>query len=389
MARNPKTNSYINDNAYYRIRLKIGTDEQGKAVYKNFYGKTKGEAENKRKQYEKVLEGGVNPDLASQSVGMVLYNWLWNIEKVSGLKSSTFDRYEGIYRNHIKGTPLSLLPMDKIKKITLQAQYADMVASGRSVSQVKNVHKVLSKFFKFAVSEDYIVKDPCIGVRLPKEKEENFEAEDKTVEVFTPEEVKQIHAGLEDDKLKYIALFSLFTGLRLGEILALERDDIKNDYVKVNKSLSSTKVFDDRNKYHYETKAVKTKTKSSIREVPISATMKAELPRLYKLLAEERLKLGPAYEENNLLFPSLTGSYIDKRNFTRSWTRFLERIGLPHKKFHSLRHTFATRLIENGVNIVTVSKLLGHSSIQTTEIYTHILKDEKKKGIDTLNDMLL
>lgn len=388
MARTPKTNWSVNGNEYYKLRVKIGTDEEGKSKYKYFYGKTKGEAENKRKQFVKDLEGGMNPDLGNQSLGMVLNNWLWNIERHSGLKSSSFERYEGIYRNHIRNTQLAMLPINQIKKMTLQKHYTDMVTTGKSVSQVENIHKVLSKFFKFAVSEDYIVKDPCIGVKLPKSKEEDYESDDKVVEVFTSEEVKQLYQAMEDEKLKYVALFSLFTGLRLGEILALEKDDIKNHTVKVNKSLTNAKVFDGKNKYHYETKVVKTKTKSSIREVPIPEPMQVELSRLKILVAKEKMRLGPVYEENNLLFPSLTGTYIDKRNFNRSWTRFLDRVGMPHRKFHALRHTFATRLIENGVNIVTVSKLLGHTSIQTTEIYTHVLKDEKKKGIDTLNDLL-
>jgi integrase len=388
MARAPKTNSRINNNDYYRTRLKVGTTEQGKFVYKNFYGKTKGEAEAKKKEYAKELENGINPDLGNQSLGMALYNWLWNVEKLSGLKSSTFERYEGIYRNHIKGSQIALQPVKTIKKIALQKQYTDMVAQGKTIPQVENIHKVLRKFFKFALSEDYISKDPTIGVKLPKTNEDDFDSEDKNIEVFTQEEIKTIHANLEDEKLRYIALFSLFTGLRLGEILALEKTDVKDGYVCVNKTLSIIKIFENKEKYHYEMKAIKTKTKSSIREVPIPAPMQTELSRLKILVAKERIKLGSAYEDNNLLFPSITGTYIDKRNFTRSWTRFLKRIGVEHKKFHALRHTFATRLIENGVSIITVSKLLGHSSIQTTEIYTHVMKEEKEKGIMTLNDML-
>ncbi|SHF17903.1 tyrosine-type recombinase/integrase [Alkalibacter saccharofermentans] len=388
MARAPKTNSRINNNDYYRTRLKIGTDEQGKLLYKNFYGKTKGEAEAKKKQYAKELEEGINPDLGAQSLDRALYNWLWNIEKLSGLKSSTFERYEGIYRNHIKGTQIAVQPVKLIKKLTLQKQYNDMIAQGKTISQVENIHKVLRKFFKFALSEDYISKDPTVGVKLPKTNEADYDSEDRDIEVFTKEEIKTIHANLEDEKLRYVALFSLFTGLRLGEILALEKTDVKDGYVYVNKSLSVVKTFSDEKNYHYGVKVIKTKTKSSVREVPIPNPMQTELSRLSILVKKEKLKLGSAYEENNLLFPSLTGTYIDKRNFTRSWTRFLIRVGVEHKKFHALRHTFATRLIENGVPITTVSKLLGHSSIQTTEIYTHVLKEEKEKGIMTLNDML-
>ena len=114
-----------------------------------------------------------------------------------------------------------------------------------------------------------------------------------------------------------------------------------------------------------------------------------ELKKLDILVKEEKLKLGPAYEDNNLLFPSLTGTYIDAKNLRRSWERALKNIDMPYKKFHSLRHTYATRLFENDVSIVTVSRLLGHSSIKTTEIYTHVLEDIKQKEVQCLNNMLL
>ena len=106
------------------------------------------------------------------------------------------------------------------------------------------------------------------------------------------------------------------------------------------------------------------------------------------MIAKEKLKLGEAYTENNLLFPSETGTYIDAKNLRRSWERILNNAGVTKKKFHALRHTYATRLFENGTSILTVSRLLGHSSIKTTEIYTHVLEDIKKEEVQCLNDML-
>ena len=102
---------------------------------------------------------------------------------------------------------------------------------------------------------------------------------------------------------------------------------------------------------------------------------------------EEKLKLGPAYTDNILLFPSLTGTYIDDKNLRKSWSRALKHLDITYKKFHALRHTYATRLFENGASILTVSRLLGHSSIKTTEIYTHVLEEIKVKEVECLNDM--
>ena len=122
--------------------------------------------------------------------------------------------------------------------------------------------------------------------------------------------------------------------------------------------------------------------------MPIPDILKAELKRLEILVAKEKLKLGEAYTENELLFPSEMGTYIDAKNLRRSWERLLNKAGVQKKKFHALRHTYATRLFENNTSILTVSRLLGHSSIKTTEIYTHVLKEIKIQEVECLNAIL-
>lgn len=87
------------------------------------------------------------------------------------------------------------------------------------------------------------------------------------------------------------------------------------------------------------------------------------------------------------MFPSETGTYIDSRNLLRSWQRVFEGIGIPYKRFHSLRHTFATQLIKNGSQLITVSRLLGHSSVKTTEIYAHVLESTKANDVQSLNSL--
>jgi integrase len=180
----------------------------------------------------------------------------------------------------------------------------------------------------------------------------------------------------------------LLTGLRQGEILALDRKDILNNktIVRVNKTLKTAKVFGTNGEKNiYEIKVTKPKSKASRREVPLPETLKSELRKLEILVAEEKLKLGEAYINNSLLFPSETGTYIDAKNLRRSWKRALENANIPYRKFHVLRHTYATRLFENNTSILTVSRLLGHSTIKTTEIYTHVLEDIKAKEVECLN----
>ena len=386
MANKPKTNVSINGYDYAKVYLYLGRDEKGNPVHKAFYGSTKTEAENKKKQYVKDLEAGLNPDLGNQSLSQAMYSWLWDIERRSGNKSSTFERYEGIYRNYIRNANIGLLKLSDIKKLAIQKYYNYLQDEGKSYSQIKNLHKLLNKFFNYAESEGYVIKNPCKGLKIQKDDEDEIEEEDKVIETFSQNEIKILTERLGHSKLKYIIMFALFTGCRQGEILALEEKDIKNNIIKISKTLRNVKVYDSEKEHHYELKATKPKTRTSRREIPVPDILKPELKKLKKLATEEKLKLGALYNENKLLFPSQTGTYIDAKNLQRSWKRALERYNIPYRKFHALRHTYATALFEKGVNIVTVSKLLGHSTIKTTEIYTHVLENVKKEEVQVLNE---
>jgi integrase len=386
MANKPKTNVSINGYDYAKVYLYLGKDEKGNPVHKAFYGTSKTDAENKKKQYIKDLEAGLNPDLGNQSLSQAMYTWLWDIEKRSGNKSSTFERYEGIYRNYIRNANIGLLKLSDIKKLAIQKYYNYLQDEGKSYSQIKNLHKLLNKFFNYAESEGYVIKNPCKGLKIQKDDEDEIEEEDKVIETFSQNEIKILTERLGHSKLRYIIMFALFTGCRQGEILALEEKDIKNNIIKISKTLRNVKVYDSVKEHHYELKATKPKTRTSRREIPVPDILKPELKKLKKLATEEKLKLGALYNENKLLFPSQTGTYIDAKNLQRSWKRELERYNIPYRKFHALRHTYATALFEKGVNIVTVSKLLGHSTIKTTEIYTHVLENVKKEEVQVLNE---
>jgi len=390
MANKPKTNTTAKGKNYFRVRTFIGYDDKGEYVYKNFYGTSKSDAEGKRDAYLREIESGLNPDLSSQSLSQAMNTWLWNIEKYSGNKSSSFERYESVYRNYVRDAGIGLLKMSEIKNLAIQKYYNELKDNGKSYPQIISLHKLLSKFFGYAEMEGYIIKNPCKGLKVPKDDEDEIEEEDKVIETFDNDEIKTLVESIGNKKLKYIVIFALLTGLRQGEILALDRKDIINDksIVRVNKTLRSVKTFGEDGKNHYELKTTKPKSRTSRREVPLPAALKVEFRKLEILVAEEKLRLGEAYTNNTLLFPSETGTYIDAKNLRRSWKRALENANIPYRKFHALRHTYATRLFENNTSILTVSRLLGHSSIKTTEIYTHVLKEIKIQEVECLNAIL-
>lgn len=383
-----KTNVTINGIEYYRLRKTIGKDKKGKDIIKPFYGKSKKDAERKYDQWKKNNAMGLRIT-EKQSLSMAMHIWLWQIEKVSGNSGGTFMRYEGIYRNYIEESDLGYMILDEIEKLTVQQHYNKLHEEGKTFSQIRNLNKLLSKFFRYCEEEGYLLRNPCKGIKFNAYKNEEDELdedeEEGKIETFSNEEINKIVNDIPNKKLRIIARFALGTGLREGEILALTKDDVSETKVSVNKTLKLVKVYDSPDEHHYELKTTKPKTKKSRRKAPIPPKLKNDLVELNRIRNTEKLKLGELYQDNNLLFPSETGTYIDSRNLLRSWERALKQIGVPYKKFHALRHTFATQLLKNGADLLTVSRLLGHASIKTTEIYAHVPDETKASEAEKLN----
>src|SRR5690554_3122521 len=108
MARKGKTNVKIGQYEYYQTTVTLGQDEKGRQIQKKFYGKTKTEAERKKRKYIEGLAKGLNPNLKNETLEKAMYDWLWIIE-YKDLKASTFERYEGIYRNYVKNSDISYI----------------------------------------------------------------------------------------------------------------------------------------------------------------------------------------------------------------------------------------------------------------------------------------
>ena len=168
--------------------------------------------------------------------------------------------------------------------------------------------------------------------------------------------------------------------------LTWEDIDLKNNCIRINKSLSKVYIIAaDESKVRKQI-IQSPKTKGSIREVyypddlaPIFNCLKLK-QKTYKL------KCGASYEKSDYIFTTSSGSLIDVTNLSHAWENILKQAKLPHKKFHAIRHTFATKLFEKEVPLKTVSKLLGHSSIDiTANTYTHVIPREKSNAVEKLN----
>lgn len=355
-----------NGNTYYRITKVIGHDLNNKPIQKQFYGKSKSEAELKANEFMSKLNKGIS--YTNKPIAQIMRDWLFNIKKYDNIKPSTFESYESIFRLYIQNNEIGYLSLDNIKTLSLQTYYIKMSRNGISSNIIHKIHKLLHQFFKFCIVEGYIYINPCTSAKIPKDKT----IQTKELEYYTENEIKIIKNKIQNYEIKNIVLFALGTGLREGELLALRYNDIdfKSSLLTVNRTVKTVAIFDNGIK-KYQTIFLEPKSKNSKRTVDIPSNV---------------LKLIPNKKSNELVF-SDNGEIYSAHKLAKQWKAFLIKNKLPVKKFHSLRHTYATLLLSKGVELLTVSKLLGHSSIKITEIYSHIIPKMKSDAVNKINDI--
>ena len=213
-----------------------------------------------------------------------------------------------------------------------------------------------------------MIKDFCPGVTLQKlVKKEN-------VNVFSKEEQELVIKNLDIrnivDALIYL---TFYTGLRLEEVLGLQWSDINGNMISVTRqyrrNVEVEKVNDRKLTYKFK----ELKTKNSAREIPLPDKVLKMLENLPK--------------DHDLIF-SDNGKPIEPKRPQRRITALCKKLNIPHRSFHSIRHSYATRLFELDVPIKTVQVLMGHGDISTTmDIYTHVMKEKKLEVLDKLNNL--
>lgn len=370
---------------YWRITITTGYDPlTGKQLRKDIYGKTQKEAKDKLKEF--LESNAINSD--NSTLGSFFNDWLWNIKKQE-LKASTFDRWEGIYRNYIKvNKKLNNAKLIDIDTLFLQ-KITNKLLEKHTVNQVKNLNRCLSNCFKYAIAINKIKHNPAEGIVYPKnhdvvEEKENYISED---------EQKVLIKALQGDKSEGIILLGLMCGLRLGEAMALQEGDINfdNRIIKINKSVKLvwTGEYTKDNKRIYENRVTIPKTKKSNREVPFPAMLVPILKSLIKRNKENKLKYGDVYFDNKLIFCKDHGDYIDNKQPNRHLKAALKRAGIDSDiHYHSLRHIFITNCISNDISLKTIMDWVGHSDISITmNIYAEINKEKNLKEYDKINSM--
>lgn len=300
--------------------------------------------------------------------------WLENYVKPS-VKPKTYICYRNIVNGQICSN-LANYELNELSPIILQCFITDLITCGSkktgnilSASTVNTIITVLQGSLKTAYNLGYIQNEIGNKIKRPRLKE-------KQVTCFSLSEQRLIEEEITENskpKMKGI-LICLYTGLRIGELMALEWDDVDFE----NKSISITKsCFDGKNgdgMFCRITTAPKTST--SVRIIPIPDKL---IPVLRELKAVAK----------NKYLISESEKVLSIRSYQRSFERMLKKLGIRQRGFHSLRHTFATRALELGVDVKTVSEILGHRNANVTlQRYAHSMPEHKIEMMNRIGNML-
>lgn len=381
-----------NKNGSYRLRVSNGFDTNGKRKY---YSKTvqcssKSAAEKELAKFIASIEGGCTYSASKKTLNDFSKQWLETYGK-NNLSPTTYQGYQEKIRMHILPY-LGSKRIDKIKPLDIDNLYnlllekltnrKDEFGNFKTLSPttVHRIHEILSKMFNDATRWDLIPYNPCTKVVQPKYRKVKMCCYDE-------ETSKRLINCLLDKaptKYKCFAILGILTGFRRGEIVGLHWDDIdfKNKTITVKRSA-----------YYLSgngTKEKSPKSENSNRTIAVPSICFDLLKQWRAEQAQMRLALGSKWLGAKNVFTTDNGKIINPSTGPKWFASFLEKNNFHHIRFHDLRHTFATLLVGNNVDIKTVSSTLGHAQASTTmNYYVHSLESASKASAELLENMLV
>ena len=298
-----------------------------------------------------------------------------NYAKVK-LRPSTFKTSQGFLKNHIK-PQIGGIPLAELTSLDLQRFYKHLLDGGRvdrieakkkpkglASKTVRNIHQMIGSAYNLAMEQKLVTRNPTQGCALPK-------VEHKEMKTLTADQLSAFFQEARDSGVYELYYLDLATGLRRGELLGLKWTDVdfQHGVLKIQRAISrqNGKVVE-----------APLKTKNAYRTLPLSADA-------IDVLKMQKCKAG----NSEWAFPSPSGGPMSPDSVLHMLQRVLKRAGLPRIRFHDLRHTFATMALQNGVDVKTVSSMLGHYSAGfTLDTYAHVTTDAQLKAAQTMGNIL-
>ena len=356
-------------------RIVVGHDEKGLPKTKNVLAKTKSECSAKLNALKASLQGPSEPKQRKTNADMTFGAWLdhwYQRECKPKIRPKTQADYENRIYQHVI-PELGAIPLARLTAADLQQFYNRLKEGGRllrveqygpglSDRMVKSCHVTCRVALDQAVAQGLILKNPALSCKAPVTRP-------KEMQVLTGEEIQRLLIQAKEDGCFELLLLELTTGLRRGEILALRWDDLdfRTGTLRVERQVQ---------RIQGKLAVSQPKTRASCRSILLPAPV-------LEILAQYRQSVS-----SHWMFPSpkKEDSPLDPAAVRKKLSAVLKRAGCPAARFHDLRHTFATSALEHGMDVKTLSTVIGHvSSATTLNVYAHVTDEMRQKAADKID----
>jgi integrase len=358
----------------WSFTVDIGRDPvTGKRKQKTVSGfRTKKEAEAACAELLSKLNKGIYVEETDCTVDEFMEHF-FRVYVRAQLRKRTIENYERVHKNYIHPA-LGAIKLKDLNVPMIQKMFSDMNEKGLSSSTLKTTYVVLKNALNKAVQWEMLQRNVMDKIPCPK-------VEKKERVTWTLEQAKQfLDMSRKRNPNYYIAfLLAIFTGMRKSEILGLQWKDIDfdNNLIYIQRSL----LYKKGGEYEFDD----VKSASSRRTIAIDSFVSAELKKHKIRQNEYKLAFGPEYQDWNLVVTTYKGTPMNQRALSTELYLIQEKLGLPKIRFHDLRHTHATILLQLGANPKVISERLGHSDIGITlDIYSHVIPNMQKEAAEKI-----
>ena len=358
---------------------------EGASKPKYFYSTKYKTVKEKLDAYKQTLLQNGNQSKENQiTVDEFITNWLVNV-KSNDLKPTSYDRLERTINNQIIPT-IGQYDLSKLTSQQIQNELINPLKNNKSYSSIKKVYNAINACYKYAMSIRRIQFNPMDAVIIPSstqfDETEVHWFNDHEITIFKAECVSRYSNGSYRHLLGYGMIFVMETGLRLGEAIAVKWSDIdfykKQLYVNHNAVTVKDRSKNSSTKHKIVNQDF-LKTKSSKRIIPLNKTAINALNHIKEIRYSGR---------DGFILCTKDQTQNTTQNFSRQFKSIINHAHIKNCGVHTLRHTFASQLFKKGVDIKTISMLLGHSNVSITyNTYIHLIQQQKIDAVESIDEI--
>lgn len=336
------------------------------------------EQESRRLAKEKIkklpiYDGSLVPEASKLTTGDFLTNWITKKHKTS-IAATTYRRYASLIHIHIIPA-LGSIKLQAVTKNHVNALMLQMREKGQSARSQQQARAVLSAAFESAMEDDLVASNPV-------SKSRTISLDSAQIHPLSLAEVQTLLAKTTGVQMQVRVRMAVLYAMRQGETLGLQWKDV--DFNK-----KTVFIWQQVQKIGGVHEFVKLKSEDSVRTLEVDDETLAALTAHKIQQNLDRLAMGDKWEDHDLVFTTSTGKPIDCKTDYRQWHRALANAGLPIKRLHDARHTAATLLFDQGLDIEVIRRFMGHSSVLlTSKTYVHHSARQLKGAADLINTMI-